>query len=76
MLYNRNYQCYGLIILQKQTHWKRDQIYGYQRWEWRLGEAELDEGSQEVQTSSYKINNYQGYNMQHDNYNSHCCMVS
>ena len=46
----------------KQTHRKRDQICGYQK-------AELDEGSQKVQTSNYRINNYQGCNVQHDKYN-------
>ena len=35
--------------------------------EW--GEGELDEGSQKVQTSSYRINKYLGYNVQHDKYN-------
>ena len=29
------------------------------------GERELEEGSQKVQTSSYKINNYWGGNVQH-----------
>ena len=41
----------------KQTHGKRDQICGYQRWAgW--GEGELDEGGQKVQTFSYKISKY------------------
>ena len=31
-----------------------------------VGERELDEGGQKVQTSSYKINKYQGYNVQPD----------
>ena len=30
------------------------------------GQGELDEGGQKVQTSSYKINTYQGCNVQHD----------
>ena len=47
-------QCSRSVTLQKQTYRKRDQICGYQRWE--VGERELDEGSQWVQTSSYKIN--------------------
>ena len=34
----------------------------------RGGESELDEGSQKVQISSYKINKYQAYNV-HDKYN-------
>ena len=38
----------------KQTHRKRDEIYGYRRLGWE--ERELDEGSQKVHTSSYKIN--------------------
>ena len=29
-------------------------------------EGELDEGSQKIQTTSYKISKYQGYNVQHD----------
>ena len=32
-----------------------------------VGEEELDEGSQKVQTSSYKINRYQGCNVPHVN---------
>ena len=34
-----------------------------------LGEGELEEGGQKVQTSSYKINKYWGCNVQHDKYN-------
>ena len=41
-----------LYFKNKPTHRKRDQISGYQR-QGRLG-VELDEGSQKVQTSSYK----------------------
>ena len=26
-------------------------------------------------TSSYKINEYEGYNMQYDKYSEHCCML-
>ena len=33
---------------------KKDQIYGYKRWE--LWGRELDDGSQKVKTFSYKIN--------------------
>ena len=32
------------------------------------GEVKLDEGSQNVQTSSYEINKNQGCNVQQDNY--------
>ena len=42
------------IILQKQTHRKRDVLWLPEG----LGERELDEGSQKVQTFSYKINKY------------------
>ena len=34
-----------------------------------------NKGSQKVQTSSYKINKYQGCNVQHDQCNSHCCTL-
>ena len=40
----------------KRKHRKRDQICGYQRWRWE--EGELEEGSQKVETTSYKINKY------------------
>ena len=36
-----------------------------QRW----GVGEVDEGSQKVETSSYRINKYQGCNVQHNKYN-------
>ena len=39
------------------------------------GEGKLEEGSQKVQTSRYKINKYQGCNVQHDGYSYHCCMI-
>ena len=48
----------------QQTHRKRDQICGYQRRGWGNGDGGgrvwggLDEGSQKLQTSSYKINKY------------------
>lgn len=32
-------------------------------------------GSQKVQTSSYKINKYQGWDVQHDKYNEHCSVL-
>ena len=41
-----------VLSTNKQTHRKRDRIYG------GLGEGELDEISQKVQTCSYKINKY------------------
>ena len=55
MMCTRNeYSAVGqLYFKKKQTHRKRDQFCGYQRW--RVGEGELDEGSEKVQTSSYKI---------------------
>ena len=47
-----------LTVLQvnyiQQTHRKRVQLCDYPRW----GKSELDEGSQKVQTNSYKINKY------------------
>ena len=39
--------------------------------QWEAG-AGLNEGSQKVQTSSYKINKSQGCNVQHDKYNQQC----
>ena len=43
-------------------------IFGYQWWGcWGRG-GELDKGSQMVQTSCYKINKNQGYNVQHGKY--------
>ena len=33
------------------------------------GGGEMDEGNQKVQTPSYKINKYQGCNVQHHKYN-------
>ena len=38
-------------------------------------EGELDEGSQNVQAFSYKVNKYQGCNVQHDKHNEQCCML-
>ena len=35
----------------------------------------MDEGSQKIQTSSYKINKYSGCNVQHDKHNQHCCKL-
>ena len=40
-----------------------------------LGEGELDESGQKVQTSSCKINKYQGCKVQRDQYNEHSCML-
>ena len=40
----------------KQTYRKRDQICVTRGMGW--GEGELDEGSQKLQTSSYKMNKY------------------
>ena len=55
MLCNRNqYGVVDQLYIQSKFR-KRDQICSYQRW-W--GEEELDEGSQKIQTSSYKINKY------------------
>ena len=51
----------------KQTYRKRDQICGYQRR--GLGEGELDEGNQKVQTSNYKTSKQQGCDVQHDKQN-------
>ena len=46
-----------------------------QRADWWLpevwwGECEMGEGSQKVQTSSYKINKSWGFNVQRGNYNN------
>ena len=38
----------------------------------RQGERELNEGGQNIQTSSYK---FQGCNVQHGEYNQHCCVL-
>lgn len=35
---------------------------------WGWGVKELGEGDEKIQTSSYKINNYWRYNVQHDHY--------
>ena len=43
-----------VLSTNKQTHIKRDRIYGG----WGLGEGELAEISQKVQTCSYKTNKY------------------
>ena len=40
-----------------------------------VGEGGIDEVSQKVQTSSYKINKYLRCNVQHDDYTYRCCMV-
>ena len=59
MLYIRNkHNIAGQLYLKnKQKNkftGKKDQIYGYKRWE--LWGRELDDGSQKVKTFSYKIN--------------------
>ena len=53
---NRVNLVYALrpTVADKQTHRKRDEIYGYRRMGWE--ERELDEGSQKVHPSSYKMN--------------------
>ena len=43
--------------------------------EWVLGEGELDEGSQKVQPSSHKLNNYEGCDAQYDKDNKRCSML-
>ena len=48
----------------KQTQRKRDQICGEQRQGVRIRGT-----ARKVQTPSYKINQYQGCNVQHDKYN-------
>ena len=50
------------ITLQKQTHRKRDQICSTRGKRWR--DEKLGKGGQNVQTSSLKINKYQGNNVQ------------
>ena len=54
---------YALTFNKNKQTQKRDQVCGYQRR--GQGKRELDEGSQKVQTSSYKINKYWGYNVRH-----------
>ena len=53
-LYQEVVECFMSIILQKKPHRKRYQICSYQMR--RVGVKELDEGGQEVQIFSYKIN--------------------
>ena len=55
----------NLSMKQKQTHRHRKKTCGCQGWG-RVGEEELEEGGPKVQTSSYKINKYEGGNVQHD----------
>ena len=43
----------GIKKTKHQTHWKRDQICGYQRQGW--GEGQVKEDGQKVQISSYKV---------------------
>ena len=58
-----------LYLKNKKTRRKRDQISGYQIQGWGEEGRELDEDSQNIKTSGYKINKYQGYNVKHDKYN-------
>ena len=57
-LYGNVHSVVGQLYLKnKQTHRKRDQSSDYQgRGTW--GEGDLDEGSQKIKSSSYKINKY------------------
>ena len=52
-----------VIYTSKNKEQKRDQICGCHRWGIGMGKGELDESGQKVQTSSYEINKYQGYNV-------------
>ena len=56
----------SFTVAKKETQRKRDQICGYQSGV--RGEGELHEVSQKVQTSSHKVNKYQGCNSQYDKY--------
>ena len=75
MLCTRNpHSVVGQLYLKnKQTHRKRDQICGDQRWGW--GEGGLEEGGPKVQTPSYKTDSCQGCSEQHDKENGHCCAL-
>ena len=75
-VYQEIIQCCKSIILQKQNKQlieKGIRFVVTRGGAW--GEGEFDEGSQKVQTSSNKINKYQGCNIQHDKYNEHCCVL-
>lgn len=45
------------------THRKKDQIWTYQRH--GIGAGAIVRSGQKIQAFSYKINKYQGYNVQH-----------
>ena len=49
-----------------ETHRNRDQIGSCQRQGLRVGE--MGEGGQKVQTPSYKISKFWGFNVKHDDY--------
>ena len=51
----------------KQTQRKREQICGYQIQ--GTGGGKSDEGSQDIQTPSYVVNKYWGYNVQYNQIN-------
>lgn len=67
-----NFTLEYIELGKKQTHRERDQIYDYQRCAWRVG-GEMG-GDPKVQISSCKIK-YQGYNVQHNDYTSHCSLI-
>ena len=46
----------NVIYVKTKTHIKKDLTCGYQRW--RVGVGKLEEGGQQVNTSSYKANRY------------------
>ena len=78
VVYQELTHCCRSIMLQKQTHRKRDQICGYQRrgqGRRKFREIKLDEGHQNLQTFSHEINKYYRCNVQHDKHNQHCCML-
>ena len=56
-------QCYYNTI---KTHRNKDQTCGYQRQ--RAEEGKLEEDIQKARTSSDKINKYQRYDTQHNDY--------
>ena len=65
MLCNRNQHSVTgkLHFKDKEIYRKRDPICDYQRQGWELGQEELDEAGQKVQTPNCKINKYQGYDV-------------
>ena len=52
------------ITKQKQTHRHKEQADSFQR----VGMSEKDEGVEEVQSSSYKMNKKQGHDVHHGEY--------